>query len=55
VGGEQLPVERFQGNLPYSSCFRRTENSEDAMAGPNNVMELTMLIEDVIDDRVLAP
>ena len=55
MGGEQLPVEHFQGNLVYSSCFRGTENSEDAMVEPNNVMELTMLIEDVIDDRVLAP
>lgn len=29
VGGAQLLVERFQGNPPYSSCFRGSENSEE--------------------------
>ena len=38
LGGAQLLVERFQGNLPYSSRFRGSENSEDAVAEPKVVL-----------------
>ena len=38
VGGAQLLVERFQGNLSYSSCFCGSKNGEDAVAEPKVVL-----------------